>query len=150
MCIATVVERSRTSLRPPGSTLVLVSILADEPSSASATVKQTVPTGLSSAIPVIATAVSAPKRCNAPAAMASATGSETAPNRSIRPDATPSSSVLAPFEYAATPPATYADEPGRSVSLAVSNPAVHDSATASRRPVKSPATCSSTEEPSSE
>ena len=47
--------------------------------------KHTVPTGLSSvpppgpAIPVIATAVSAPKRLIAPSAIASATGSDTAP-----------------------------------------------------------------------
>ena len=66
--MATVVERSRISDRFPGSRRVRVSV---EPS-ASFTVKQTVPTGFSGvpppgpAIPVIATAVSAPKRCSAP------------------------------------------------------------------------------------
>ncbi len=80
-CIATVVERSRMSDRLPGSRSVRVSVRP----SASITVKQTVPTGFSvvpppgPAIPVIATAVSAPKRCSAPAAIASATGSDTAP-----------------------------------------------------------------------
>jgi hypothetical protein len=82
------------------------------PPSASFTVKQTVPTGFSGvpppgpAIPVIATAISAPKRCNAPAAIASATGSDTAPLASISAGSTPSSSALASLEYDTTPPIT--------------------------------------------
>jgi SHS family lactate transporter-like MFS transporter len=80
--------------------------------SVSFTVKQTVPTGLSSvpppgpAIPVIAIAVSAAKRLNAPSAIASATGSDTAPFAAIRSGSTPSSSVFASFAYATTLPAT--------------------------------------------
>ena len=50
------------------------------------------------------------------AAIASATGSDTAPCSSISAGSTPSSSDFASLEYATTPPATYADEPGRSVS----------------------------------
>lgn len=65
--MATVVERSRISDRLPGRRRVRVSVRP----SAAFTLKQTVPTGLSSvpppgpAMPVIATAVSAPKRCSA-------------------------------------------------------------------------------------
>ncbi len=100
MCIATVADRSRTSERLPGSRRVRVSVRP----SASRTVKQTVPTGLSGvpppgpAIPVIATAVSAPKRCRAPAAIASATGSDTAPCASMSAASTPSSWIFASLE----------------------------------------------------
>ena len=64
------------------------------------------------ATPVIATAVSAPNRSSAPSAIASATGSETAPCCSISAGSTPSSSDFASLAYATTPPATYSDEPG--------------------------------------
>src|SRR6476646_11956682 len=113
--MATVVDRSRVSDRLPGNNNVRVVV----PPSLSFTLKQTVPTGFSAlpppgpAIPVIAIAVSAPNRLSAPAAIASATGSDTAPWVSIRCGSTPSSSLLASFEYDTTPPATYADEPGR-------------------------------------
>jgi SHS family lactate transporter-like MFS transporter len=57
-------------------------------------------------MPVVATAVSAPKRASAPAAIASATGSDTAPCDAINAGSTPSNSALASFEYDTTPPAT--------------------------------------------
>ena len=98
-CMATVVERSRMSARSPGSRTVR---LRPRPSS-SCTLQQTVPTGFSSlppsgpAIPVMATAVSASKRRRAPSAIASATGSDTAPWRSISTGSTPRSSTFASF-----------------------------------------------------
>src|SRR5918995_1888142 len=151
-CMATVVERSRMSALSPGSSTVRVI----ERPSVSCTLQQTVPTGFSSlppsgpAMPVTATAVSAPNRFSAPAAMASATGSDTAPCSLISRGSTWSSSTFASLAYATPPPATYADDPGRSVSRAASSPAVHDSAVASRRPASRRATRSSTREPSSE
>jgi hypothetical protein len=71
--------------------------------SASRTLQHTVPTGFSSvppsgpAIPVIATAVSASKRFSAPSAIASATGSDTAPCSSISRGSTSSNSTFASF-----------------------------------------------------
>jgi hypothetical protein len=65
------------------------------------TLKHTVPTGFSAdppsgpAIPVIATAVSASKRSSAPWAIASATGSDTAPCSVISAGSTPRSALLA-------------------------------------------------------
>ena len=62
---------------------------SESPVRRGSTQKHTVPTGFSSvpppgpAIPVIATAVSAPKRASAPSAIAAATSGETAPWRSI-------------------------------------------------------------------
>ena len=88
------------SVRSPGSRRVRV-IPSPSPSF---TLQQTVPTGFSSvppsgpAIPVIATAVSASKRRRTPSAIASATGSDTAPCCSISAASTPSSSTFASFE----------------------------------------------------
>ena len=71
--------------------------------SVSITQNHTVPTGFSGvpppgpATPVIATAVSAPNRCRAPAAIASATCSETAPYSAISAASTPSTATLASF-----------------------------------------------------
>ena len=99
-CIATVVDRSRTSLRSPGSRNVRTCVGLP----LSATPKHTVPTGFSAepppgpAIPVIPTAVSAPKRASAPSAIARATGSDTAPWSSISAASTPSSATLASLE----------------------------------------------------
>lgn len=86
--------------RFPGSRTVRVVV---RPSS-SRTVKHTVPTGFSGvpplgpAIPVIAVAVSAPKPYSAPAAIAWATGSETAPWASISAGSTPRSCAFASLE----------------------------------------------------
>ena len=88
------------SARSPGRRSVRVI----PPPSAVLTLQQTVPTGFSSvppsgpAIPVIATAVSASKRRSAPSAIASATGSDTAPWASISSGSTPSSSIFASLE----------------------------------------------------
>jgi hypothetical protein len=81
MCIATVVLRSRTIARSPGSWTVR----STRSPSTCATLRQTVPTGFSAlppsgpAIPVIPTPISAPKRAIAPSASAAATSGETAP-----------------------------------------------------------------------
>ena len=101
------------------------------------------------AIPVTEQATSAPKRSRAPSAIASATSGETAPWRSISPASTPSSSTLASFEYATTPPLKYSEAPGRSVRRPASSPAVQDSATATVRPSSRFATTSSIVSPAS-
>ena len=98
-CIATVVERSRTSARRPA---------AAAPASAARRRarrrrSRRSPTGLSAvppsgpAMPVIPTPTSAPKRAIAPSASAAATSGETAPWRSISAASTPASAVLAAF-----------------------------------------------------
>jgi hypothetical protein len=103
----TVVDRSRISVRSPGRRMPRVIVAP----SRVITDQHTVPTGFSSvppsgpAIPVIATAASAPKRSIAPAAIASATAPETAPCSSISAGSTPRSCCFASFEYATTPPA---------------------------------------------
>src|SRR3954468_23158891 len=105
-CIATVVERSRTSKRLPGSTNRRVS----RAPSRVATEKHTVPTGLSSvpppgpAMPVMPTPTSASSAAQAPSASASATSTDTAPTRSISAGSTPVSLTLASLEYTTRPP----------------------------------------------
>ena len=125
----------------------------------SATETQTSPTGFSSvppsgpATPVMPTPRSAPSRAIAPSASARATSSETAPWASISAGSTPARSVFALFAYATSPPRTYAEAPGMSVSRAATRPPVQDSAVATVRAgarVSSAATCSSTVVPSSE
>ena len=113
-CIATVVERSRTSARPPGSCAqrVIRGPRARRPRStrsrrASPRYRRPGP-----AIPVTPTPKSAPKRSAAPSASASATSVETAPNRSISVASTPASATFAAFEYDDHPAQKYAEEPG--------------------------------------
>ena len=84
-CITTVVVRSRTIARSPGS----CTVRSSRPPPASATLRQTIPTGFSGvpppgpATPVMPTPTAAPKRAAAPSASAAATSGETAPWRSI-------------------------------------------------------------------
>src|SRR3954470_2581691 len=101
-------------------------------------------------MPVIATDVSAEKRASAPSAIAAATCGDTAPNSAIRAGSTPSRSDFASFEYETTPPATYSDDPGRSVSRAAMRPPEHDSASPIQRPRNNAATWSSIDDPSTE
>ena len=83
---------------------MLVIRSAIEPASRRLIEIHTMPTGLSSvppsgpATPVIPTPRSASKRSAAPSARASATGSETAPKRSISAGSTPASAVFAALE----------------------------------------------------
>ena len=95
--MATDVDRSRTSARSPGTGMHRT---IPGPS-VNITANHTVPTGFSAvpppgpATPVIATAVSAPKRLSAPAAIAWATSAETAPCAAISAASTPRSATLA-------------------------------------------------------
>ena len=101
-CIVTVVERSRTSDRFPGSNKVRVSVRPP----ASFTVKQTVPTGFFPVFPRRGRRCRwSRRRCRrrrgaAPSAIASATGSDTAPFVRMSAGSTPSSSIFASLEYA--------------------------------------------------
>ena len=130
---ATVVERSRTSARPPGSVTERVS----RRPSRWLTDSQTNPTGLPSvpppgpAMPVTPTPTSASSAARAPSASASATSSDTAPcARDQLADRRPRGATFAALEYTTRPPRTSSEEPARSVSRAASSPPVQDSATA--------------------
>ena len=98
----------------------------------------TVPTGFSGvppvgpATPVIAREALDPSRLATPRAIASATGSLTAPVSSSSRRGTPRTFSFTSSSYATTPPAKTAEEPGIAVRRSPMRPPVHDSATANR------------------
>ena len=111
--------------------------------------QHTVPTGFSSlpppgpAMPVIDTAVSAPKRSSAPAAIASATSLGHGPVGADQRPGHPEQRDLGLVRVGDDPARHVVGRPGRSVSRAAISPAVHDSASAIGVPASRAATWSS-------
>ena len=101
---------------------------------------QTVPTGLSGrppsgpAMPLTASATVAPVTRSAPSAISRTVCSLTAPKLSSVTPATFRSRIFAAFEYVTKPHSNHCELPGTSVRALATQPPVHDSAVAMRRP----------------
>src|SRR5438105_8734116 len=136
--------RDRIATRSPGK----LDSRPTPPSGPSAW-RYTSPTGFSAvpppgpAMPVTATATSAPSRSRAPRAIASATSADTAPCAARSSSGTPSAACFTSFAYATMPPAKTSLAPGIEVRRCATIPPVSDSADARRSPRarKSARTC---------
>ena len=130
---------SRTAARSPRKRLTTVPTRAPRPSRA-AKPNHTMPKGLPGtappgpAMPLMATARSAPLRRSACAAISCTVGSLTAPYRASVAAFTPRSRCLASLEYTTQPARNQCEAPGGSVSARASPPPVQDSAVATVRP----------------
>src|SRR5437879_3230087 len=141
-CNACSTQRRRMRARSPAksSPSGVSSVVAPRRTAAQ---NQTVPTGLlgvppsGPAMPVMATARSAPEVRSAPAAISRTVDSLTAPcSASVRAE-TPTSRIFAGLEYVTKPHSNHCEAPGTSVSAFASQPPVQDSAVTIRWPAAS-------------